>query len=143
MLPGESIDTVLILQNMDGTEDVRLKAELVAGGNIATLADEELEYLVPLGRKDINVNLKITIPEDAVQGERYAVGVSFKETPKEGEGEMLGTTAMITKNIPVQKVNQPSVNYSPQTEINYVLEVKAGYAEANNLQVGDLVEFNL
>ena len=101
MLPGESIDFALILQNMDGTEDVVLKAELVSGADIATLVDEELEYLVPLGRKDINVNLKVTIPEDASLGESYSVGVSFKEIPKEGEGKMLETTGMITKSIPV------------------------------------------
>ena len=101
MLPGESIDLALILQNMDGTEDVVLKAELVSGGNIATLTDEELEYLVPLGRKDINVNLKVTIPEDASPGERYSVGVSFKEISTDEEGKMVQMTSGITKSIPV------------------------------------------
>lgn len=101
MLPGESIDLALILQNMDGTEDVVLKAELVSGGNIATLTDEKLEYLVPLGRKDINVNLKITIPEDASPGEKYSVGVSFKEISTDEEGKMVQMTSGITKSIPI------------------------------------------
>jgi len=101
MLPGESIDFALILQNMDGTEDVAVKAELVSGAEIATLTDEKLEYLVPLGRKDINVNLKITIPEYASPGESYSVGVSFKEiSTTEGE-EMVQMVGGITKSIPV------------------------------------------
>jgi len=101
MLPGESIDFALILQNMDGTEDVVLKAELVSGGNIATLTDDELEYLVPLGRKDINVNLKVTIPEDASPGDSYSVSVAFKEISTDEEGKMVQMTSGITKSVPV------------------------------------------
>ena len=100
MSPGESIDFALILQNMDGTEDVVLKAELVGGAEIATLVDEELEYLVPLGRKDINVNLRAEIPEDAPPGKEYTIRVLFKEisTAEEGMVQMVGG---IGKNIPV------------------------------------------
>jgi len=102
MLPGESIDFALILQNMDGTEDVVLKAELVSGAEIAILTDEELEYLVPLGRKDINVNLKVTIPEDALLGDNYRVGVSFKEISADEEEEMVQMTTGIAKYVPIR-----------------------------------------
>ena len=100
MLPGESIDFALTLQNMDGTEDVVLKAELVGGAEIATLVDEELEYLVPLGKKGIKVNLRAEIPEDTPLGKEYTIRVSFREisTAEEGMVQMVGS---IGKNIPV------------------------------------------
>lgn len=100
MSPGESIDFALRLQNMDGTEDVTLKAELVGGAEIATLTDKELEYLVPLGKKGIKVNLRAEIPEDALPGKEYTIRVSFKEisTAEEGMVQMVGG---IGKSIPV------------------------------------------
>jgi len=100
MLPGESIDFALTLQNMDGTEDIVLKAELVSGAEIATLTDEELEYSVPLGKKDIEVNLRVEIPEGALPGKEYTIRVSFKEisTTEEGMVQMVGG---IGKSVPV------------------------------------------
>lgn len=49
----------------------------------------------------------------------------------------------ITQNIPVLQANQDIMVYYPKTAVNYVLEVNAGYAKLNNLQIGDFVEFNL
>jgi len=128
MLPGESIDFALILQNMDGTEDVAVKAELVSGAEIATLTDEKLEYLVPLGRKDINVNLKITIPEYASPGESYSVGVSFKEiSTTEGE-EMVQMVGGIAKYVPV--IVGPESEALPEEEEIPTPEEEKGFPTA-------------
>ena len=101
MYPGQTKDFALILQNMVGDEDLVLEAELVSGAEIATLVDEELEYSVPFGRKDINVNLRVTIPEDAAPGENYNIEVSFKETPTDEKGEMVQMAGQVITNVPV------------------------------------------
>lgn len=46
----------------------------------------------------------------------------------------------ITKNVTIPLDNQDLTVYYPQAEVNYVLEVNAGYCEKNNFQVGDWVE---
>ncbi|MCX6746162.1 MAG: DUF192 domain-containing protein [Candidatus Parcubacteria bacterium] len=47
----------------------------------------------------------------------------------------------IAKNTPVPTdENNPPI-YRPLSEVNYVLEVKAGYCEAKNIKVGDTVEY--
>jgi len=98
MQPGQTKDFALTLQNMvAGSEDIVLKAELVSGAEIATLV---LEYLVPFGRKDIEVNLRVIIPEDAPFDKEYTIGVSFKQI-LEDEGKMVQMAGEVRKNIPV------------------------------------------
>jgi len=47
----------------------------------------------------------------------------------------------ITKNAPVPAdLNNPDI-FRPASEVNYVLEVKAGYADKNNIKIGDTVEY--
>ena len=99
MQPGQTKDFALTLQNMvEGSEDIVLKAKLVSGSEIATLVDEELEYLVPFGRKDIEVNLRVIIPEDAELNKEYTIGVSFKQI-LEDEGKMVQMAGEVGKNI--------------------------------------------
>lgn len=100
MYPGQTKDFALTLQNMVGNEDMVLKAELVGGAEIATLVDEELEYLVPFGRKDIKVNLRVEIPEDAPFDKEYTIGVSFKQI-LEDEGKMVQMAGGVGKYVPV------------------------------------------
>ena len=46
----------------------------------------------------------------------------------------------ISKNIPIEPNKRDLTVYYPKTNINYVLEVNAGYADKNNIRVGDLVD---
>ena len=62
--PGEEKEISCILQNMLGGKDIKLKAEITSGLEIATLTDSNTEYIVPFGREDIKVNLKVKIPEN-------------------------------------------------------------------------------
>ena len=51
----------------------------------------------------------------------------------------------ISKNIPIPKPGMSDIQlpiYSPKEEVNYVLEVNAGYSDINNIKIGDRVEFN-
>ena len=46
----------------------------------------------------------------------------------------------ISKNVPVPAGENPLPLYRPVSDINYVLEVNAGFAAKNNLQLGDKIQ---
>ena len=63
MAPGESMDIIFgRFQNVVGDYDMVVGVELLGGGEIAEITDSSLEYSVPLGRKDIAVNMRVSIP---------------------------------------------------------------------------------
>jgi len=101
MAPGETKDVYLELQNMDGNKDVTLKAEMAQGSEIATFIDPSREYLVPVGRKDIKVNIRVKIPENAPLDNKYNIVVLFKESPKIEEGKMLQIAGAVGTSIPI------------------------------------------
>lgn len=89
--PGDVKNVALELQNMAGDGDITLRAELVSGSEIAKMTDKSHDYLIPLGRNDIKVNLQIKIPENASLGQKWGVGVSFKTVTSGGsEGVAMG-----------------------------------------------------
>ena len=52
----------------------------------------------------------------------------------------------IDKNVPAPSPNTSTLNpkhYSPPSEINYVLEVNAGFSDRNNIGVGDMVNISI
>ena len=105
---GQSIDVVLLLQNMVGESDVTLRAELEEGKEIAELTDPNLDYLIPFGRKDISVNVRISIPEDSPIDKEYNVVVSFKQIIP-NEARTLQLTSAIKKTIPIKIVGEGGV----------------------------------
>lgn len=89
--PGDVKNVVLELQNMVGDGDITLRAELISGSEIARITDRSNDYLVPFGRSDIKVNLRIEIPNNASLGQKWGVGVSFKTVTGAGsEGVAMG-----------------------------------------------------
>jgi len=126
MYPGQTKDFALILQNMVGNEDIVLKAELVSGVDIAALVDEELEYLVPFGRKDIEVNLRVKIPEGVPLDKEYTIGVSFKQV-LEDEGKMVQMASEVITNIPVIVKSEEVL---PEEEIPTLEEEGKGFPTA-------------
>ncbi|HLD00456.1 MAG TPA: hypothetical protein VJC39_01805 [Candidatus Nanoarchaeia archaeon] len=100
--PGESQEVQLLLQNMVGEGDITLLASITEGGNIAQLLDQNLNYLIPFGTKDVPVSLRITIPEDASTDGDVKVIVSFKQlVSSNAEGEMLQMAGGVGAIIPV------------------------------------------
>ena len=84
---GEIRDVVFMLQNNGEGDDALVKVTPSSGQEIAKLADENLEYSVPLGSNNIPVRMRITVPEDSQPGDQWSVGASFSVfyNPK-GEG---------------------------------------------------------
>ena len=88
MSPGETKDIYLELQNMVGDKDITFKADIVNGSSIAKIIDKSDIYEVPFGRKDVKVNIKVEIPENATAGEKYNIGLSFRTVKTEGAGQL-------------------------------------------------------
>ncbi len=90
---GETQIVDLNLQNMVGEEDVKVKAELVAGSEITFLPKEI--YKVKAGTHDTMVSLKIKIPKEAEVGDVKTISIDFKTISEDIEGVSLGT-GMVT-----------------------------------------------
>lgn len=88
LIPGETREFPIILQNMIGGKDIVLIAEIESGQEIAELIDENKEYKVPFGKNDIKVNMKITAPENAKIGDKYEVRVVFRSVSDSTEGNI-------------------------------------------------------
>ncbi len=90
--PGQETTVILGLQNMVGTEDIKVKAFVTKGNEIASIPDKE--YLIKVNTKDTGVPVKIKIPSNATSAAEYTVTVSFV-TINEGEtppgGVAIGT----------------------------------------------------
>ncbi|MDD5177989.1 MAG: hypothetical protein PHT54_01760 [Candidatus Nanoarchaeia archaeon] len=100
MYPGQTKDIQLTLQNMVGDKNLELEASITSGNEIAKLIDQNNVYPVPFGRKDVPVNIKITIPDNAELNKKYEVEISFKETAAEG-GQMVQMSGSVGTKIPI------------------------------------------
>lgn len=100
MYPGQTKDIDVELQNMVGDEELTLQAEITEGSEIAALIDPDNAYVVPFGRKDIKVNIRVAVPENVALGEEYNIQVSFKQVAEE-EGKMVQMAASVGTTIPV------------------------------------------
>jgi len=84
LYPGESTTINFNLQNNVGDTDVKVKAEVVEGADIASLKRDI--YLVKAKTTDTMVPLKVTLPKDATAPRH--VTIEFK-TMTSGEGGMV------------------------------------------------------
>ena len=117
--PGESTVFSLGLQNMVGTDDIILRASIVKGNNIATIVDENLDYLIPIGSSnDVNVNIEVNIPENAELDTTQNIEISFVQVAQEDQGGFFTIASAFTQRIPVLVVGEPteSAVYQPATE---------------------------
>ena len=46
----------------------------------------------------------------------------------------------ISKNVPMPEADKSLPLFQPQSAVNKVLEVNAGYCDANNVKIGDIIE---
>lgn len=80
-------DLQFVLQNGGGaTEDITIKVNILKGSEVMSLMDEDEFYLVSPGDK-VPVNLRITLPEKAKEGDSYDIVLSFMEATQGQSGE--------------------------------------------------------
>ena len=100
--PGESREIQAFgLQNMVGEKDMTINVEQISGSEIAEITDKSLYYNVPYGSKDVYIGMMVTIPPDAKIGQVYSVGLRFKESAGEKQGESVQTVGGMTNSIEV------------------------------------------
>lgn len=107
--PGDSKEVTISLQNMVGGEDLRIKSDLIAGSEIATLIDKKQFYDLPFGRKDIYVKIQVSIPNDAKIGTDYTVTMVFTPVNLDSSGGLVSLVGSIEKSFPVQVREKPVV----------------------------------
>ena len=95
---GETKDVLIVLQNMNGGQDIIAKATMTQGSEIATLLDEDATYSIPFGEKT-NVDVRVSIPKNAEVGDEYTIELSFISAT--GEEGSFGFGGGVEKIIPV------------------------------------------
>lgn len=99
--PGETKDISLALQNNIGGKDLSFVASVSDGNSgIAQIINKKDTYKVPFGTEDTSVDLKISVPETALIGEKYSVIVNLNQVG-DTEGGMLDVSGNIVKMFPV------------------------------------------
>ena len=100
--PGNTQEFTLELQNMaGGGGDILLRARVDEGADIVTLLDKNLDYFVPFGSKNVNAKVRVHVPEDAVDGQTWKVGISFTQIPTSSEEGMVQLGGGIKTAFPV------------------------------------------
>ena len=88
MNPGQTQDIQFGLQNLVGDQNITFKATVSEGSDIAKIIDSNAEYFVPLGRKDVYVNVRVSIPNSAKPGDKYKVTLSFSGASNTKGGQL-------------------------------------------------------
>jgi hypothetical protein len=101
--PGESKDVQLYLQVSPEEGDRVIRASISKGQNVISLIDDSLDYSVSPG-DGTPVNIRVSAPSSAVEGDRYDVTVTFTDaTPSEDTGTVVfGVAASQSFDILVQ-----------------------------------------
>ncbi len=106
--PGESTVISLGLQNMVGSDDITLRANMTRGNEIARIIDANTEYFVPLGSDDVTANIEVKISQNAEAGKVYDLEVSFLQVSSQDQGGFFAVATAFTQKIPVLVVGEPT-----------------------------------
>lgn len=107
---GQSESFVLTLQNMAGEGgDVKFKANITEGSEVAKLIDSNTEYLVPFGANNVTVNVRVDVPANAKVGDKYLVKVAFDPLPVSSEEEgMVQILLGLSRYFNVEVIEKPA-----------------------------------
>lgn len=102
--PGEVKTAELVLQNMVGEEDIRIKVKMGNGQGIASVTEQI--YLVRAQTSDTSVPITIKIPKDTSIGTKYKVVVEFETVTVGTGGGAVSFGVGIQTAIPVLVVSE-------------------------------------
>ena len=126
LYPGESINVPIILQNLGGTSDLRLKAIVSTGSSVLKLADSNNIYTVPAGEKG-QANFVATLPADAKPGQVYNVKIDFAEVKDSKNGEF-GFGTAIGQSFDIIALSSEPAKTNRTSIIIVILSIAAGIA---------------
>ena len=118
MYPGDTYEFQLVLQNGGGAkEDITVKGELLDGGEVLEIIDEQETYFIPMNGR-VDVNLRATIPSDAEIGKIYPVQLSFG-TVTENKGGALGIGSGIKRSFNIEGIEpvKPPIEQVEEEEL--------------------------
>ena len=106
--PGEVKEFSYTLQNMVGDKNLKMQATVEGDSSIISLIDSNTIYDVPLGRSDVAVKVKITVPSNAQIGQEWQVGLRFDTVESTVEGRPVSIGSAFSKGFKVIVGNPPS-----------------------------------
>ena len=86
--PGEAKDIEYSLQNLVGDKDIRFTARIINSSDIASFADANTTYIVPVNTSQVKVKVHIKIPENAEVGKVFKIRTEFVATPLSEAGQL-------------------------------------------------------
>ncbi len=104
--PGQVKETFFLLSNVvEGDSDVIIDSQLIAGTEIANLINENNRYTLTYGA-EVEVPIRIEIPQEAVAGTKYRVGMMFLPVPLEAQEANIQFLVNIGKSFPVVVIGE-------------------------------------
>lgn len=101
MKAGEIKETFFLLRNVaEGDGNINVDVEFSKGSEVAMLIEGEKNYKMLFG-EEVEIPVRIKIPENAVPGKTYYVGAMFKPSPGEAEGGNIQFLVNMGKSFPV------------------------------------------
>lgn len=86
LMPGDSESMTFVVQNGGGaTAEVKVRAEVLEGGDLVSVSGFGNTYEVPAGGRS-DVNLDVEVPSDAQLGDSHSVVVGFVTLADPGSG---------------------------------------------------------
>lgn len=93
MYPSQSQNVSFVLENLDSTSNLNLRAVITAGSDILRASDSSSTYNVLAGQEGV-ANFVATLPADAKPGQVYPVTIDFTEVKNSASGEFGFGTAI-------------------------------------------------
>ncbi len=114
LYPGETKDFSFTLQNLAGSEEVKLKAMITQSSEVVSIIDPTNIYSVPAGRKT-SVNLRVVIPEGTSVGKVYPFEIVFTTVAETEQGAFgIGSSIKQSFNVEVVEKPKPAEEVLPQ-----------------------------
>lgn len=121
MYPSESQNVSFVLENLDGTSNLNLRAVITSGSDILRASDSSSTYNVLSGQEG-DANFVATLPADAKPGQVYPVTIDFTEVKNSQSGEFgFGTSIGQSFDVIVLSPSAPQPTGMNTTTILYII----------------------
>ena len=109
---------------MAGDSDVKFKANITQGFEIARLVNETAEYLVPLGSNNIQVHVFVKIPKNTKVGTEYQGKIEFNPAPSDIEEEgMVQIAVGLSGYFKVKVIEKPIESESKKINLVWIIMI--------------------
>lgn len=106
--PGETKDIRMNLQNSVGAEALKLKLVITQGADRVSVVDASPEYLINSG-SEIYANLKVSVPQNAVEGTEYPVEILISEVSEGDSGSMVSMSSQTRIGFKIKTQTPPKI----------------------------------